>query len=130
LVTQTNATRLGLNTNSPQYTFDFYSYNRASRLYFDDSSNPNLYQIVLSGGSNTLIGHSSYSSGSYGIQFGIRGNTNTTYDAVGAAGDTFIFSNTLSNNFIIGYDAPINDNLTLKPAMHLGMYNRDLQLHC
>jgi hypothetical protein len=28
-------------------------------------------------------------------------------------------------NFIIGYDAPINDNLTLKPAMHLGMYNWD-----
>ena len=101
LVTQTNATRLGLNTNSPQYTFDFYSYNRASRLYFDDSSNPNLYQIVLSGGSNTLVGHTAYSSGSYGLQFGIRGTTNTTYDAVGAAGDAFIFANTLSNGINI-----------------------------
>jgi len=98
LVTQTNATRLGLNTNSPQYTFDFYSYNRASRLYFDDSSNPNLYQIVLSGGSNTLVGHTAYSSGSYGLQFGIRGTTNTTYDAVGAAGDAFIFANHIHIN--------------------------------
>lgn len=101
LVTQTNATRLGLNTNTPQYTFDFYTYNRAARFYFDDSSNPNLYQIVLSGGSNSLVGHSAYSSGSYGIQFGIRGTSNTTYDAVGAPGDAYIFANTLSNGLNI-----------------------------
>lgn len=28
-------------------------------------------------------------------------------------------------NFIIGYDAPIDDNFTLKPAVHVGMFNWD-----
>ena len=103
LVTQTspNAARLGLNTNSPQYTFDFYSYNRQTRFYFDDKDNPNLYQIVLSGGSNSIMMHTTYSTGSHGLQFGIVGLTNTTYGVFGKTGDTFIYSSTYSNGLNI-----------------------------
>jgi len=57
LVTDTSyeATRLGLNTNSPQYTFDFYARDRKNRFYFRDNltgSFLDIKNIIFSGESD------------------------------------------------------------------------------
>lgn len=101
LVTEPNATRLGLNTNTPQYTFDFYSYDRRSRFYYDDKSSNTLHQIVYSGGSNMVLAHGVFTNQSVGLTFGVRGATNTTYNPIGTSGDTFIFSSTNSKGINI-----------------------------
>lgn len=101
LVTEPNATRLGLNTNTPQYTFDFYSYDRRSRFYYDDKSSSTIHQILYSGGSNMVLAYGVFSDPSVGIAIGVRGSTNTTYPVVGTSGDTFIFSSTNSKGINI-----------------------------
>jgi len=99
--TLTEAARIGLNTNTPEYTFDFYSYDRRSRFYYDDKSIPNLYQIVISGSSDIVPVFGAFTQGSVGLSLGIRGPENTTYDKVGDQGDTCLFSTTDSKGLNI-----------------------------
>ena len=75
LVSQTspNAARLGLNTNTPQYTFDMYSWDHRSRFLYDDKTS-NLHRIVLTGGSDMVLGVGPFSNTSNGLILTIRGN--------------------------------------------------------
>lgn len=119
LVTDTSyeSTRLGLNTNSPQYTFDFYARDKKNRLYFRDNLTSaglvDIKNIIFSGDSDTnasfsVIGpDASGQQGAHGISIGIRGYTTTSSilnDGVGKTGDSFIsaFADTNGLNIING----------------------------
>lgn len=102
------STRIGLNTNSPQYTFDMYSYDGRSRYFYDEDPG-GLHTITLSGDSNlvTVVGAFSDASGSVGLTLNIRGSGNTTYEKIGAQGDTCLYSSTNARglNIITQYAA-------------------------
>lgn len=97
LVTEsTSATRLGLNTNTPQFTFDFFSYDRRSRFYYDDKNaeHPNLHQITFSGLSSLSLAVGPFSDGgSTGLNISLRGS-GSTYGNIGDFGDTCLYSTT------------------------------------
>lgn len=95
LVTNTSpATRLGLNTNTPQFTFDFYSYDGRSRFYYDDTSIANLHQISLSGDPSLISVYGAATQGSIILSLNAVGTTNSSYQKVGAPGETSLFSST------------------------------------
>lgn len=98
LVTESSAssTRLGLNTNTPQYTFDFISYDRRSRFYYDDkgTEHPSLQKIVFSGLSSLALAMGPFSDGgSTGLNISVRGGT-STYGKIGDFGETCLYSTT------------------------------------
>jgi hypothetical protein len=114
--TEQVATRLGLNTNTPEYTLDFYSYDRRSRLFYDDSNPtlPSLHSLTFSGDSSLSIQFGAFSSGSWGIALAARGDLNTTYDYIGAQGETSLFSSTYANG--INIISQVTNNSSIRPT--------------
>jgi hypothetical protein len=117
LVTDTTpATRLGLNTNTPEYTLDFYSFDRRSRLFYDDDNPtlPSLHSLTFSGNSTLSIQYGAFSQGSWGIALTARGFDNTTYDYIGAQGETALFSSTWANGMNI--ISQVTNNPSIRPT--------------
>ena len=94
LTTDPGSTRIGLNTNTPQHTFDMYSYDGRSRYYYDEDPG-GLHTVTFSGNSQLVTATGVFSEGgSCGLTLNARGNSNTTYDKIGAQGDTCLYSST------------------------------------
>ena len=107
LVTETSAvaSRIGLNTNTPEYTFDFYSWDRRTRYLYDDKSNSSLHQIKFSGGSDMALSFGAFSylsaAGNTSLGMGVRGLNENSQTSIGTSGDTHIFSSTNSQGLNI-----------------------------
>jgi len=100
------ATRLGLNTNSPQYTVDFYSWDRRSRYYYDDKTSATLHNLILSGSSDMCLSFGAFARyvntpGGNSLSLGLRGLTESSNTPQGNTGDTCIFSSTNSQGLNI-----------------------------
>jgi hypothetical protein len=88
------STRIGLNTETPEHTFDFFSYDGRSRFYYDENAN-GLHTVTLLGDDTIVAGVGAFSEGgSAGLILNVRGNNNTTYEKIGAQGDTCLYSST------------------------------------
>jgi len=95
------STRVGLNTNTPEHTFDFFSYDGRSRYYYDEDPG-GLHAITMSGDSSIVTVTGVFSeTGSVGLTLNIRGSGNTTYEKIGAQGDTCLYSSTNSRGLNI-----------------------------
>jgi hypothetical protein len=95
--------RLGINTDTPNHTFEIFSNNNKSKLYYSDSSST-VQNVFLSGATDTLtqIGTvaPAFSGVTGGLMMGIVGTT-ASFPAYGSQGDTFIYSSVDTNNLNI-----------------------------
>lgn len=97
--------RLGINTNNPSYTFEMFSTNGQSKLYFPDTGT-SVQNLYFSGISSLMpqIGVISYiptASLTTGIQFGVIGQNNSLYPSYGGPLDCFIYAASNANRLNI-----------------------------
>jgi hypothetical protein len=130
-------TRLGLHENSPNYTFDFYSWDRRSRFFWYDDINRNnefpafkdLQYITTSGASDIATAFVVYGpgaagntqQGSGGVALGFRGfdSSGGSLPGYGAPGDAFLFAAGCTRNLNI-----VNDLKSTCPSVdnHIDFY--------
>ena len=130
-------TRLGLHENSPNYTFDFYSWDRRSRFFWYDDINRNnefpafkdLQYITTSGTGEIATAFVVYGpgaagdaqQGSGGVALGFRGfdSSGGSLPGYGAPGDAFLFAAGCTRNLNI-----VNDLKSTCPSVdnHIDFY--------
>lgn len=95
--------RLGINTDTPNHTFEIFSNNNKSKLYYNNSS-ATVQNVFLSGATDTLtqIGAVAPAFGGVtgALTMGVVGTT-ASFPAYGSQGDTFIYASVDTNNLNI-----------------------------
>lgn len=96
-------TRIGVNTNNPDYTLDILSQNNKSNLYYNDSSS-SVQNLVMSGSADVLtqiVASSPISSSVGSLSIGIRGENDISFPSYGDLNDTFLYSSSRTNGLNI-----------------------------
>jgi hypothetical protein len=95
--------RLGINTDTPNHTFEIFSNNNKSKLYYNNSS-ATVQNVFLSGATDTLtqIGAVAPAFGGVtgALSMGVVGTT-ASFPAYGSQGDAFIYASIDTNNLNI-----------------------------
>ena len=91
--------RIGLNTDTPSYLIDFFNPSTDTRIYFGESSNVRTFRVTGATNNLTIVGVSSLdgSGNPGGIDIGIRGSSDPTWDVYGKVNDTFVYSSNRAN---------------------------------
>ena len=91
--------RIGLNTDTPSYLIDFFNPSTDTRIYFGESSNVRTFRVTGATNNLTIVGVSSLdgSGNPGGIDIGIRGSSDPTWDGYGKVNDTFVYSSNRAN---------------------------------
>jgi len=144
LVLGKNGTKVGINTSSPQATFDLYSYDGRSRFYYDDKivyPYENVEEIFINGTNDLIVAiGATVDSGRIGVGMGAIGLTNTDPYPVnvnnGTTGDTFIASTTKAHslnilNFPSTGGAPgsgVDDHIRFYAGSYASQANADIHI--
>lgn len=101
--------RLGLNQPNPEWTFDFHSYDKRSKLFYYDNIGPispafaDVQEVVLSGTSDLNVIVGTVTDGNVSTVIGTRGSTNVGVfgDNVGKVGDGYLATSAYANGLNI-----------------------------